>query len=684
MAFRFSTNNPSDELTAAKHISKQLGKLKYFQNDEEFDCLFLIEPRLRNRKVKSADILMICEFYKEKKIEFRNPISWSYSPKDGEEQTAEVKFAYLKNFITCVEVKYHSADAIRFNESNNLEVYYKKGDYWSNATLQSRNQLFATREAITKRGSYKPKIQSIIYLHNIKREQFENIHGEDFPVEIKLNDDSMGFLQSICHQLIQFMRPHNIVNKTPKIFSSSNKDFNHYIKSEWRQSNPKPSKFDMRRMNAIAKKVQPEHYEDLGKRMIEYRGLGGTGKTIKLLQIAHQTYQEEQKNILFLTYNWALIIGLQLTMEHMSIPNNVGERPGIKVDSCNSFFWRILRNHDFLSDEDSRTIDNNPEMFNDIYESALKECAVFLKEFDKDRDSLKKYLRESSDHDLSTFSDYVLVDEGQDWIPEEQYILECIFGTNNILIASGTGQETRGVKTVWGKNLTQSRIRADQTEKRNHILTKAMRMRGNLGTFVKSFAELTITDDTYNKLEPNTEALEGEIFIVEGDYFKQKELRNYLQEKRINEVGDVYALDLLHIVPPKMKVSDFNHNLPEDLIWDGIDKLKRREVPISEKMVRWVNYRSCRGLEGWITFNHYLDEYWDFEFNTQKIDVTQGSLFENATDDQKRKEAFRWILIALTRPIDSTVITIRNKDSELGKILQELQSAHSSFVKWLS
>ena len=152
----------------------------------------------------------------------------------------------------------------------------------------------------------------------------------------------------------------------------------------------------------------------------------------------------------------------------------------------------------------------------------------------------------------------------------------------------------------------------------------------------------------------------------------------------MNEVGDVYALDLLHIVPPKMNVSDFNHGLDEDLIWDGIDKLKRRKVPTSEKMVRWINYRSCRGLEGWITFNHYLDEYWDFEFNTQKIDVAQGSLFENATDEQKRKEAFRWILIALTRPIDSTVITLRDKDSELGKILQEVKSAHPSFVNWYS
>lgn len=56
----------------------------------------------------------------------------------------------------------------------------------------------------------------------------------------------------------------------------------------------------------------------------------------------------------------------------------------------------------------------------------------------------------------------------------------------------------------------------------------------------------------------------------------------------------------------------------------------------------------------------------------------------NATEEQKRNEAFRWTLIALTRPIDSTVITLRDKDSELGKVLQEVHAAHPSIIDWIS
>ena len=108
--------------------------------------------------------------------------------------------------------------------------------------------------------------------------------------------------------------------------------------------------------------------------MIEYRGLGGTGKTIKLLQIAHQTHIENQKNVLFLTYNWALIIGIRLTMEHMGIPNTNGEKSGIKVDSGNAFFWGILRNLGYITKDDERKLDNHSESFDEIYQRALEEC----------------------------------------------------------------------------------------------------------------------------------------------------------------------------------------------------------------------------------------------------------------------------------------------------------------------
>ena len=678
MGFRFSTDLPSDELIASKHIAGELGKLPFFKDEKAFDCYFNVEPRLGNHKVKSADILLICNFKKPQIINFKRPLKYI-----NNKESREVASVQLNNFISPIEVKMHSYEKIRFNESNKLEVWYAKQKYWKDVTNQTRESLFAAKDILTKRGNTNLFLPSITYLHNIQKEQFDNHSGENFPIEIICNNNiTSKLLLSVCHQLLQMKMPKSIRVKESEIYSCLNKKIRFYLDSNWVESGPKPSKFDMKRMTAIAAKVEPWHIDDVTKRMVEYKGVGGTGKTIKLLQIAYQKYEEENKSILFLTYNWSLIVGLRLTMEHMGIPYHHGEHPGIKPESCTKFFWSILTNLGYIKKEDTDLIDNNSKEFERIYQRSITSCIKDLKDI-KDEEDLKSFLKANSGLDESVFSDLVIVDEGQDWMPEEQFILDKIFGYKNILVAHGDGQETRGTPTIWGKQLLTTHLREPDCQKRFHTLRKAMRMRGNLGNFVKTFADLTLTNKIYEKLEANTDVLGGDIYIIEGDYFQQKQLREELKQKRENEIGDVYPIDLLHIVPPKMKVSDFNHGLNEEYIWDGVDEIKRKNLPSSEKCIRWVNYRSCRGLEGWITFNHYLDEYWEYEFNTQKIE-TQGSLFENATEPQKRNEAFRWVLIALTRPIDSTIITLKNKDSELGKILRTIHETHSEFVHWIS
>lgn len=683
MGFIFTTDEPSDELTAAQNIVSQLKELNQFKKDDDFECIILIEPNLGNASVKEPDIIMICKFEKPMSFSFQPPLEHSFNDKEQDKIIhSKITAVKLENFIAVVEVKGQTANFTKFNENNALEVYYKKKNRWENATGQNNKQIYYIKNYLSRNREDTPKVAGFVYLHNVKKSQFKNHHKKDFPINLRCHDHGAGFIESIAHQIIQFRSTSYLQKYAPAVVGScyKNQGIDYYLKLDWRQSNPRPSMFDMKRMNAIAKKVEPWHFEDLSERMIEYSGLGGTGKTIKLLQIAYQTYKEEQKDVLFLTYNWALIIGLRLTMTHMSIPH-ISSGGGIFVESCSRFFWNILKNLGFISNEDRDEIDRNRSAYDEIYKEALTDCVKQLQTLNDEE--VGELLRQSSDHEFQVFSEIVLVDEGQDWMPEEQFILEKVFKTKNILVAHGKGQETRGMPTVWGKHLKVSRKREEDCDKRIHILTKALRMRGNLGTFVKTFADLTLTDEMYKRLEPNPEALEGEVIIIEGDYFKESDLRKELQNKRESEAGDVYPLDLLHIVPPGMKVSDFNHGLDESLIWDGIGRESRKEMPVSERQVRWVNYRSCRGLEGWITFNHYLDDYWEYEFNTQKIDIAQGSLFENATEEQKKNEAFRWVLIALTRPIDSTVITIRDKNSELGKVLQEIHERHSSFIRWI-
>ena len=52
MGFRFTIQDNSDEFIAAENIARQLGDLTYFKDEDSFDCLFCIEPRVGNGKVK--------------------------------------------------------------------------------------------------------------------------------------------------------------------------------------------------------------------------------------------------------------------------------------------------------------------------------------------------------------------------------------------------------------------------------------------------------------------------------------------------------------------------------------------------------------------------------------------------------------------------------------------------------
>ena len=101
-----------------------------------------------------------------------------------------------------------------------LRLYYQKQDYWSNTTQQSREAVFAPKALrALKMAALILKSKHNIFTQH-KKEQFQNIHGTDFPIEIRLNNHGNGFLESICHQFAQYMKPKNILNKVPDLFSA--------------------------------------------------------------------------------------------------------------------------------------------------------------------------------------------------------------------------------------------------------------------------------------------------------------------------------------------------------------------------------------------------------------------------------------------------------------------------------
>ena len=323
----------------------------------------------------------------------------------------------------------------------------------------------------------------------------------------------------------------------------------------------------------------------------------------------------------------------------------------------------------------------------EVYEEKVNELADYLtsgalseSEF---RQEMRKKLWDKYDED--TNFDYAFIDEGQDWYEAEKIILITLFGLNKLVVAHGKLQETRTVGIEWSQGLTETE-KNEKVKIRN--LTAALRMTPNLGEFVKSFAHRTLLDDQYIRMKINEQAEGGDIYIVEGDYFKDKDFHNFLMDQ--SKKSKAEPIDLLHCVPPDDLFNDadgYHSNVGKKLeefgysVWDAVDETTRKNSPKSNQDMRVVQYDSCRGLEGWVTYLHQFDTFWDYKIEDIKKDKGQMKLFED-NEDFVNEGVAKWALIALTRSINSIVIQIDSKESPLGKILWELASENQDYLHW--
>jgi len=70
--------------------------------------------------------------------------------------------------------------------------------------------------------------------------------------------------------------------------------------------------------------------------------------------------------------------------------------------------------------------------------------------------------------------------------------------------------------------------------------------------------------------------------------------------------------------------------------------------------------------------NYALDQFYDHQVQSADVGNFQNELFHTA-EDQKRVIANQWLMIPLSRAIDTLVIHVEDKNSSLGSILQEMK-----------
>jgi hypothetical protein len=567
------------------------------------------------------------------------------------------------NIAVAVEVKSHSTDRIRF-DGNSVSVPYTRNGVtkWHSATEQNDKQLY-TLQNYFQEQHVTAWVYRLVILDSVNNKKVPpGVVPREFTAGMLLTEIAAISPPRRNNRGVPYLRTFNSVEQANRALTAP--AFRHTV----------PTNLDRKRKDRIASRRQilGDWFDDLGNQMLIFRGRGGTGKTVLLLQMAHRAFNEKASRTLLLTYNRALVADIRRSMMLMKVPSSPYEG-GITVQTVMSLVmtWFVrLGVIGKIKGESQINLENYLEL-----------CAQAVQMFEegaatqKDVDNAK-----NEDPDRLDF-DYVLIDEGQDWPMKEAELLTHLYGTKRLAIADGIDQLVRGRKTDWTK------VR-DQSEQRKIIpLSRCLRMKANLARFANALAARA---DLGWEIEPNDKAGGGRVIVLERSYLADRDLHEELLKNAKLAGND--AIDFLFCVPPSNIVEDRGKRRSllairlEELgweTWDGTDPLERKDFPRGTDTHRVVQYASCRGLEGWVVVAEGFDEFWAHQNTIQNPAAVETELY-STTEALTAEAAWRWCLIPITRPIDTLVITISDPNGHTAKVLREVSGDIPDIVEWVS
>jgi hypothetical protein len=97
-----------------------------------------------------------------------------------------------------------------------------------------------------------------------------------------------------------------------------------------------------------------------------------------------------------------------------------------------------------------------------------------------------------------------------------------------------------------------------------------------------------------------------------------------------------------------------------------------------------VQYDSCRGLEGWCVVCLSLDRFFDFKRKQYKHPPASSPDLFVADEDLATAFASRWLMIPLTRAIDTLVLALEDPDHHVAKVLRRVYEVHGQTMEWRS
>lgn len=645
------------EYEAAVHLRRLMLKLWPDLAQSRHDVVkIFVGFKMYGYKVEDLDLVVIGSFAAARSFD----VEFQFYPRDSEPFVP--KAASVKNFCLVVEAKSHDATGVRF-ENTLASVRYMRGGkgVWECVTEKNRRQMFEFKKYLSRQGLDRIHVQDLIL--------FTGLRESDLPKRPHNCIAGDASFERILNVLGQISRPLRNGNRVNLVFGSDDA-FDDILSSEFPLFDEmEPTPLDRRRMDMIAKKSVPDIWlDDLGERQVVVKGRGGVGKTVILLQMAYRAFELRQFRSLVLTFNKALVADVRRTMALLGVPRSV-ESGGIGIETAHAFFGRLMLGLGIMTNYDD-FLGNYAESKTTLL-SYLESGAVTRHDIDN------LLLGQASEFDW----DLVFVDEGQDWPRDEIAILRAIYGPERLTVSDGVDQYVRESVADWSGGLARASVRSRR-------LTRCMRMKSNLASFVGDMANGMQLPDW--DLEPNVEAAGGRVIIVEGDLASDPSILTRLSAEA-QRLGN-YPVDMLACVPPAMVQAGAIDQLCRPAanfvkhggtVWDGTARDVREHFPTHRDQLRFVQYDSCRGLEGWTTINYGLDELWEYKFRQWFAEEHQVDDLYQTAEEAARIHASRWVMIPLTRSIDTLVINITGGSSFLKDALLSAYRKRGDFIEWI-
>jgi hypothetical protein len=678
------TNEYKDAL-----VLKQIFENDFSKSDTSGEILIISGATLFGQEVKDIDLIVLGNFDKYScKIKTKAETG-SYQNK--EELEMKERLVFVNSFCFVIETKRHRAEDIQLN---GIQLLVKYNEKLHDVTTQSEKQKYSLSSFIKDRINFSPYVCNFIWFRNINWDSIKQLLGNNENSLTKHNYLPNSFnlpflLQLACVQAT----PYNPKDKDGKLKGYAS--FKCLKKDQSFDINEMSSIFELfnkvkqgvgqltrKKIEQITSKLldNQQYAQAIGEKFIIISGRAGTGKTIKLLRIACDLAYTKGARCLILTYNHALVSDIKRTLALAEIPDGV-DTYTVNITTLHKFFFELLIGFGVVKNEMNPDTDVKyiPEYLAK-YNEYLKELYEYIDTGLIQDKEIQDLMR--SRHDKVAW-DYILIDESQDWGEFEKSIIFRIFGKEKVIIADGVDQLVRTQKKCnWVSGLKPDIDFKKTNEK------KGLRQEVNLVSFINSYAnQLGIIWE----LEPKPELIGGKIIISLKDYSKELHER---EVKRCKEFGNS-EYEMMFLVPPNLVTKTHGENgesknfkLHSEFkqmginIWDSTSKDIRSQYVVDLTQHRLLQYESCRGLEGWTVICLHLDEFIRYKMETF-IEQETNELALGTFEEKRDNFVYLWSLIPLTRAIDTLIITLKDKDSKVGKALRKVYEQNPDFVQWI-